>query len=397
MHVVAQRLGLLPCAATTLTVAGTNGKGSSATLASLIYRAAGYRVGLYTSPHLFRYNERIAIDGAEADDAALCAAFAAIEAARGDTPLTYFEFGTLAALWLFRASHVEVQVLEVGLGGRLDAVNIVDADCALLTNIGFDHLDWLGSDLESIGLEKAGVFRRARAAICAEAAPPASVERVARDIGADLQKLDRDYGFQQAADAASWRWEREGNSYAGLPLPGLRGRAQLRNAAGVLAAVENLQARLPVTEAALREALPQLRLRGRYERRGHAIFDVAHNAEATTVLAENLCADGLAGRVLLVLGMLADKPVEAVCRRLAPLVRAVFFASLPGPRGLTAEALKARAGAGGLDGIAAGEVADAWAQAWRAAGADDIVLVCGSFLTVAAAAKLEVPARAGNA
>ncbi|MDE0855560.1 MAG: Mur ligase family protein, partial [Nevskia sp.] len=169
---VARRLGLLPARAVTLTVAGTNGKGSSVTLAAGIYQAAGYRVGRFTSPHLLRYNERIAIDGVEASDDELCRAFAAIEQARAEIPLTYFEFGTLAALWLFQQAAVDVQVLEVGLGGRLDAVNIVDADCALITNIGLDHTDWLGPDRDSIGLEKAGIMRAGRPAVYAEAAAP---------------------------------------------------------------------------------------------------------------------------------------------------------------------------------------------------------------------------------
>ncbi|MDB5987968.1 MAG: bifunctional tetrahydrofolate synthase/dihydrofolate synthase, partial [Nevskia sp.] len=258
---------MLPASAVTLTVAGTNGKGSSVTLASAIYRAAGYRVGRYTSPHLLDYNERVAIDDVPVADLALCRAFAAIEQARAEIQLTYFEFGTLAALWLFREARVDVQVLEVGLGGRLDAVNIVDADCAVVTNIGLDHLDWLGHDYEQIGYEKAGIFRAARAAICVQAAPPVSVVRVAAEIGAPLAVLGRDFQFQPQADGRSWNWsDAHGKHYDALPLPGLEGRVQLDNAAGVLAAVEALQSRVPVMSDAIRRALPQLQLRGRYER-----------------------------------------------------------------------------------------------------------------------------------
>ena len=213
---VAQRLGLLPARATTLTVAGTNGKGSSVTLAAAIYQAAGYRTGRYTSPHLLRYNERVAIDGVEASDVALCRAFAAIEAARGDISLTYFEFGTLAALWLFREAGVEVQVLEVGLGGRLDSVNIVDADCALVTNIGLDHIDWLGSDRDSIGYEKAGIMRPGRPAVSVEDQPPRRLIEHAASIGAQLRRLGPDYDFARHADGR-WDWRGASERYAGLP------------------------------------------------------------------------------------------------------------------------------------------------------------------------------------
>jgi dihydrofolate synthase/folylpolyglutamate synthase len=387
---VAQRLELLPPAAITLMIAGTNGKGSSATLASDFYRAAGYLVGCYTSPHLLRYNERIAIDGVPVADAELCSAFAQIEQARGEIQLTYFEFGTLAALLLLRAAAVEIQVLEVGLGGRLDAVNIVDADCAIVTNIGLDHLDWLGSDVEQIGTEKAGIFRSHRPAVCVQRGPPASVLRTAAEIGAPLALLGRDYQASLNDDGRTWHWRHSrGMSYAQLPLPRLAGRAQLDNAAGVLAAVEALQSRLPVAEKAIHRALSELHLRGRYERIGRVIFDVAHNAEAAAVLAENLRADSDANHVLLVLGMLADKPVAAVCSLLKPRVEQAFFGSLPPPRGLTDQRLRELASQGGMNGIAAGSIEQAFEQAWRAAGAEDIVLVCGSFLSVAAIAQLE--------
>lgn len=383
---VAQRLGLLPARATTLTVAGTNGKGSSVTLAAAIYQAAGYRTGRYTSPHLLRYNERVAIDGVEASDEALCRAFAAIEQARGEISLTYFEFGTLAALWLFREAGVEVQVLEVGLGGRLDSVNIVDADCALITNIGLDHTDWLGADRDSIGYEKAGVMRSGRPAISVEDEPPRRLVEHAESLGAPLRRLGRDYAFERHADGR-WDWRGANGRYAGLPAPALEGEIQYRNAAGVLAAVEALQSLRPVAEAAIVAALPVLRLAGRFQHVGNTILDVAHNVESAAVLADNLRGEAAAGSTWLVLGMLSDKPVEGVCALLAPLVQGAVFGGLPPPRGLDAAALRDRARQGGLDGEVAGTVAEAYALARARAGSGDRIVVCGSFLTVAAVAE----------
>jgi len=389
---VAQRLGLLPAKATTLTVAGTNGKGSSVTLAAEIYRAAGYRTGRFTSPHLLRYNERIAIDGIEASDADLCRAFSAIEAARESVPLTYFEFGTLAALWLFREAAVEVQVLEVGLGGRLDAVNIVDADCALITNIGLDHTDWLGHDRDSIGFEKAGIMRTARAAICVDANPPPRLLQHAAAIGAPLALAGREFSWSLHADRR-WNWQDGDRRYTLLPPPALAGEAQYRNAAGVLAAVSALQPQRPVSEAAIRTALPALVLPGRYQRCGNTLLDVAHNVESAEVLGDNLRSDGLAGKTWLVLAMLADKPVEGVCAQLAPLVRGAVFAGLPPPRGLEAAALQRRAASVGLNGQVEDSVEQAYRTAQSLAGPDERILVCGSFLTVAAVANLLFRAR----
>lgn len=269
---VARALGLIPAQATTLTIAGTNGKGSSAVLAAEIYRAAGYRVGCYTSPHLLHYNERVVIEGHEAAGVDLCAAFRAVDAARNGAPLTYFEFGTLAALWLFRRAMVDVQVLEVGLGGRLDAVNIVDADCAVVTEIGLDHRDWLGPDRESIGREKAGVYRRGHPAICVDPDPPHSLLQVGQ--AADLRRIGYDFAFER--DANSWTWHGRSERYSGLPLPHIPGAIQLRNAAGVLAAVEALQPLRKVTRTALEAGLVHARIRGRIERHADLLLSLIH-------------------------------------------------------------------------------------------------------------------------
>ena len=380
---VAARMGLPASGVVTLTIGGTNGKGSSATLAALIYRQSGHRVGLYRSPHLLRYNERVVVDGVEASDAALCRAFAAIETARGEIALTYFEFGTLAALWLLREAGVQVQVLEVGLGGRLDAVNIVDADCAMVTNIGLDHEDWLGAGREAIGYEKGGIFRGGRPAVIVDPAPPQSLLEQARRLGATPHRLDVEFSYQ--ATGATWRWQSPAQVFEALPLPALRGVAQLRNAAGVIAAIEALQPRLPVAESAIRAALPLLRLRGRFENRGRWWFDVAHNTEAAAVLADNIAATFDQRAPLLVLGMLSDKPVENVARALAPKVASAIFVSLPPPRGLDAETLRHRAAAAGLAGPAIVDIGEALRAASAQAGADAPILVCGSFLTVALA------------
>lgn len=377
---VAARMGL-PSAIPALTVAGTNGKGSCTTLLGDIYRAAGMRVGVYTSPHLLRYNERIVIDGQTASDAALCTAFTAIEQARADVSLTYFEFGTLAALWLFRESGVQLQMLEVGLGGRLDAVNLVDAEGMLITAIGLDHQDWLGADRELIAREKAGILRCGKPAVYVDAMPTAAVGHCAQEQGVPLQQLGRDFIFQTVADA--WNWIGSDRSYKKLPMPGLAGVHQLRNAAGVLALVERLQPLWPVPESAIRTALSGLTLAGRFERQGRTFLDVAHNAEAVEVLCEQLRVLRLKD-LILVLGMLADKPVEKMTQALAPFVAESLLAGLPGVRGLKAAELQKRSAASLPDSRCFGTVAEAYAEARILAGSDRQILVCGSFLTVAA-------------
>ena len=388
VRAVAQRLGLLPAPMLTLTIGGTNGKGSSATLAALIYREAGYRVGCYTSPHLLRYNERIAIDGVPVSDADCVRAFAAIEAARAEIALTYFEFGTLAALWLFREARVDVQVLEVGLGGRLDAVNIVDADAALVTNIGLDHTDWLGNTRDQIGYEKAGIYRSGRPAVCADPQAPVGLLHQARSLGAQLLLKGEHYDTQISANGR-WYWRGPGAPRHDLPPPGLQGEAQYQNAAGVLALIGSVAERCPVPGAAIHRALPQLRLPGRFERRGAVILDVAHNAEAAAVLADNLRAAGLEKRIHLVLGMLSDKPVATVLEHLLPLANSLHVGGLPGPRGLSAGALLERGGAAlpaTMRATMHTDIPTAFASARAQAGEGEVVVVTGSFLTVAALA-----------
>ena len=382
---VAERLGLLSTPPLTLTVGGTNGKGSTTTLLSLIYREAGYRVGAYTSPHLFRYHERVAIQGQPVDDAALCRAFAAVEQGRDGEALTYFEFGTLAALWLFREARVEVQVLEVGLGGRLDAVNVLDTDAAIVTNIGLDHQEWLGSDRDQIGREKAGIFRRGRPAVLADREPPQGLLDACTELAPDLWRFDRkDYSYTTESDG--WYWCDRQQRSPQLPWPALQGQHQLDNAAGALALVQRLQQRLPVPWTAVQAALTALKLPGRMQWQGRFLLDVAHNAEAAQALVPVLQAKGQ--KAVWIAGVLGDKPIEAIAQALAPVVESVVTCDLSSPRAVSASVLCERFRAAGLRAQVGGDAPAALAVALRQAEADQPILVCGSFLTVAALAPL---------
>ncbi|HRI92844.1 MAG TPA: bifunctional tetrahydrofolate synthase/dihydrofolate synthase [Accumulibacter sp.] len=379
----------LPCPL--ITVAGTNGKGSTCAYLEAIYTFAGYRVGCYSSPHLLDYNERVRINGRAVDDALLCAAFAKVEEARKachGVALTYFEFGTLAALEVFAAQAVEVLILEVGLGGRLDAVNAYDADCALVTSIALDHTEWLGPTRESIGFEKAGIFRAGKPALCADPDPPASLIAQALAVGADLQLLGRDFGH--FGDAAQWTfWGRGGLRRGGLANPGLRGRCQLRNACAALAAVEGLKTRLPVSMSAVRRGLIELDLPGRFQvlpGRPTIVLDVAHNPQAVGELVDNLAGMGFFARTLAVVGMLADKDIAGSLAPLAGRIDRWLLADLGGPRGASAASLAEVVTAASLGGevecLSSPE--QAFARSAKLAGENDRIAVFGSFYTVAA-------------
>ena len=396
-----------------ITVGGTNGKGSTCAYLEKIYTAAGYRVGCYTSPHLIDYNERVRIDGESADDAALCAAFARVEAARcaaGDVALTYFEFGTLAAWETFAAARVDLIVLEVGLGGRLDAVNAWDADCSVVTGVALDHTDWLGSTREAIGFEKAGIFRPGRPAICADPLPPSTLLDHAAKIGADLYRIGEDFGFfpgetpvgAPPGTLSQWTWwlrrheataSTDGESIlrrGGLAPPALRGAHQLENAAATLTVVELLRDRLPVSMQAVRRGLIEVELPGRFQivpGRPTIILDVAHNPQAAQGLADSLGGMGFYRRTLAVVGMLADKDIEATLAPLAGKVDLWLCADLDGPRAAPASRLAGVVGGlGGTVECFAGSDAPAaaLARALSLAGEDDRIVGFGSFLTVAA-------------
>ena len=384
-----------------ITVAGTNGKGSTVAFIEAIYRAAGYRTGAYTSPHLLRYHERIRIAGQLPDDAALCAAFDRIDAARGAVSLTYFEWGTLAALDLFAAAGCEVLILEVGLGGRLDAVNAVDADVAIITSVDLDHQQFLGDTREAIGAEKAAIARPGRPLIVADPQPPASVPAYAEAIGAALWRYGADYAVRTGGDG--WSLQSTAGDTPGLPLPGLGGAVQLRNAASAVLSVRLLRERLPLATAAFATGVRQARISGRFERRGHRpewLLDVAHNPEAARNLATNLRAYPVAGRTLAVLAMLGDKDAAGVVAPLADSIDGWHLAGLAGPRGSTAEQLAARLRAAGVSKAIAchADVAAACRAAQDAAAGGTIgrVLVFGSFVTVEQAQRSGLLPAAGD-
>ena len=383
MRVVAQRMGLKRPARKVITVGGTNGKGSTVAFIEAIARAAGWRVGAYTSPHLLAYNERVRIDGRDAGDDDLVAGFEAVDAARGDTPLTYFEYGTLAALWLFEREALDLAVLEVGLGGRLDSVNLVDADVAVITTVDIDHVDYLGPDRDAIGFEKAGIARAWKPLVLGDDDPPASVLRHAYAIGASAVRARCDFFFEPLGDG-QWQWREVGKQYR-LPMPGLAAPSQLRNAATAIAALRALGKPLP--PQAIADGVAAAHAPGRlqrFERDGVAILvDVGHNPQAARELASWLHASPVAGRTLAVFAALADKDAVGVVAALAGEVDTWFLAGLEeaGRRGQAVDDFGAR-----LAGAARhASVGQALAAALAQAGQHDRVLVFGSFHTAAAA------------
>jgi dihydrofolate synthase/folylpolyglutamate synthase len=431
---VLARLELTHPGFTLITVAGTNGKGSSVAMLEAILLAAGYRVGSYTSPHLLQYNERIKLNGEAVDDVTLCAAFERIDQARlgeaggigfqsglqtglqaglqtqsqapsqhsapqetapQEISLSYFEFGTLAAIDILHRAGVDIAILEVGLGGRLDAVNILDADVALITALDVDHPDWLGADRETIAREKAGILRAGRPAVCADPSPPASLLQHAAELGTALSLIERDFSITQQGQ--QWEWQGADQVWRSLPLPALPGAFQLHNAAGVLAALAAVAGKYPVDQAAICQGLRSVRLPGRFQVLPGTpvrILDVAHNAQSAQALAENLRRLPRRGRIHMVFSMLADKDIAAVTTHLKPLVDCWYLAPLEVPRAAPLSQLQT---------ALQGEVVKifdsvflaynaAYNAAYKAADGvvdessenEDLIVVCGSFHTVAA-------------
>jgi len=373
--------------ATVISVAGTNGKGSCVAMIEAILQAAGHRTGCYTSPHLMRYNERIRIEGREVADNAIIHTFQRIDEARSGIPLTYFEFGTLAALDLFARRGLDVVILEVGLGGRLDAVNIVDADAALITSIDIDHTEWLGETREAVGREKAGILRAGRPAVYGGDEMPASIAARARAIGAPLYVAGRD--FRYVLEGKGWRWVGPKTARTGLPRPHLRGEVQFANASAALMALEALGEGLRVDDAAVRAGLAAVRLPGRFQvipGDVSVVLDVAHNPHAAHALAENLAHGPASGKTHAVIGMLADKQVTEVAKILSPQVDFWYPATLEGARGLSGEALASKLRDAGLAGVQppSASPAMAFSNARAAAVKGDRILVFGSFHTVGA-------------
>lgn len=396
VRAVAARLGLLRPARHVITVAGTNGKGSTVAFIGAIARAAGLKVGAYTSPHLLAYNERVWIDGGDASDAQLVAGFEAVEAARLDpaardgkpVPLTYFEYGTLCALWLFERAGLDLATLEVGLGGRLDATNLVDPDVAVVTTVDLDHQDYLGNDRETIGFEKAGIARAWKPLVLGDDDPPSSVLGHAYAIGASAVRIGCDFFFEPV-DAGHWRWHEVGYE-ALLPMPRLAAPAQLRNAAVAIAALRALDVVVP--ESALAEGVATAHLPGRlqsFARDGvEIVVDVAHNPQAARELAAWLRAAPATGRTHAVFAALSDKDVAAIVAAVGPSIDTWHLAGLAehGPRGNDVASFAQRlSGTGAGRGARHADVASALAAARAMAAAGDRILVFGSFHTVSSA------------
>ena len=392
---VAQRMGLrFDCPV--ITVAGTNGKGSSCAMLEAILGQAGYRTGVYTSPHLVHFEERCRIRGEMVQAAALLPHFARVEALRGETSLTYFEFTMLAIFSLLAESGLDVVILEVGVGGRLDSVNIIDTDCALITSIDIDHTELLGKDRESIGFEKAGIMRAGKPAVISDPVPPQSVLDRAAELGTDLWRLGHDFNF--SGDKQQWAWAGRGRRYAGLAYPALRGANQLVNAAGVLAALTALRDRLPVTAQAVRNGLGMVELPGRFQiisGQPTLVLDVAHNPHAVAALTENLDAMGFYPCTHAVFGAMADKDLAQMLARVGPLVDRWYFTDLPTSRAAKASDLLATWQATNTRRDASASVWADPAQALRAAvaAADpaDRIVVFGSFYTVGGVLKDGLP------
>jgi dihydrofolate synthase/folylpolyglutamate synthase len=380
---VAERLGLLAPKHHVITVAGTNGKGSTVAFLDALLRAAGRRTGRFTSPHLVRYNERICIDGVEADDASLIASFERIDAARAGTTLTFFEYNTLAALDLFARAPVDVAVLEVGLGGRLDATNIVDADVGVVCSIGLDHVDWLGDSLEQIGREKAGIFRAGRPAVLGSAQMPASVWKVIEDLGARPFAPGRQYQVRPRGEV--WDFECGELVLRDLPLPSLGGGHQVANAATALAALAAADFGVPLSQTRIARALRQASIPGRFQRvpgEVEWILDVAHNVPAAETLRDNLRRLPRARRTLAVCGILGDKDIRGIAATLGSDVDGWILATLEGPRAVSTAQLAEQLPAYASVLAQAGSVSEACRIARASARAGERVLVFGSFLAV---------------
>ncbi len=377
-----------------ITVGGTNGKGSTCAMLESMLMQGSYRVGLYTSPHILDFNERARIDGHSVSDAVFCDAFAAVEAVRGDISLTYFEFTTLAILKLFADAKLDAVILEVGLGGRLDAVNIIDPDVAIVTSVDLDHQQYLGDTREKIGFEKAGIFRPQRAAICSDPSPPQSLIEHANAIGADLWLFGRDFNY--SGDRQQWSYGGRAVRRHALAYPSLRGANQLLNASAALAALEVLRDRLPLGAQEIRAGLVLVELPGRFQvlpGRPAVILDVAHNPHAAATLAQNLDQMGFFPYTYAVFGAMSDKDVSGILSHLKDKIDHWYFCHLPLPRAASAESLaSALSDAGFVAGKDAGgersvqcfgTPAEAYAAARDRVGENDRIIVFGSFLTVA--------------
>ena len=367
-------------------VAGTNGKGSTCAMLEHIYHAAGYRVASYSSPHLLHYNERIRIACHEISDEDLIRAFQAVELARQEIKLTYFEFGTLAAIWHFCASNVDLAILEVGLGGRLDAVNAFEPSCTIVTSVDLDHMEFLGDTRELIGAEKAGIFRKNIAAICGDLSPPISLIQHAQNVGASLKLIQQDFQLERQQDC--WRYSSTQYTLDELPMPALVGDFQLHNASCVIAAIESLQSILPVSKGAICDGLLTVRLHGRYQylsSKPDVILDVAHNPHAAKSLAANLKSTVTQGKTIAVFAMLADKDIKGVIQAIAGEIDEWYVAGITHVRGADGLMIQQLVNAELPEAVIQlfDGVENAYDQACIDANENDRIIILGSFFTVA--------------
>jgi len=391
---VANRMGVAEPDYKTVVVAGTNGKSSIVTILESIFHHAGYRVGAYTSPHLLHYNERIRVLKNNVDDESLCEAFNKVDQARGDTSLSYFEFGTLAAMQIFNDVELDVAIYEVGLGGRLDAVNILDADVAIVSSIGIDHVQWLGSTRESIGFEKAGVFRANRPAICGDTNPPNSLIEYSEKLGTELLLINTDYSYSKH-NVETWSFKSEKVNWDGLPMPSLYGETQIGNAATALMALIQLDKSLPVTRESVNRGLSNIYLLGRFQNiQGpcEIILDVAHNLDSAKVLVYNLRELKPASKTIAVFAVLADKDVCGIIECVGELIDEWHISQLDTERTLEIENLQKQ-----LDNCchncvvySHSSIAEAYNTAKNTVDDSMRIVVFGSFLTVAEVLSLEV-------
>jgi len=389
---VSNSLALHPLRYPVISVAGTNGKGSCVRMLESILAHAGYRVGSYTSPHLHTFNETIRISQQPVSDDELMQAFQRVDDARGEIALTWFEFRTLAAAHLFGEANVDLAVMEVGLGGRLDAVNLFDAEVAVITSIGVDHSEWLGNSRDEIAWEKAGICRAGRAAVCGDTDPPPGLADAVEEIGAQLYMAGENFRFDVSSNG--WRWMGPTGGFSWLPLPGIPGARQLDNASTALMALDLIKAQFPVDPKAIADGLAACRLPGRLETLAGeptTIIDVAHNPDAAKALAEALEARPAAARTRAVFAMYADKDIRGVARPLRRSVDAWYAASLPPPRGATGEAVASALARAGIDSPVwiFDSVASAIAAARRESRSGDRIVVFGSFETIRRVIELE--------
>jgi dihydrofolate synthase/folylpolyglutamate synthase len=384
---VFQKLNSMKIKPATITVAGTNGKGSCVAFLEAIYKAQGYKVGSYTSPHILSYNERIKIDGVPVIDEVICQAFERIDAARAEVSLSYFEFGTLAAIDIFARSELDIQLLEVGLGGRLDAVNIIDPDVAIVTSIDIDHVDWLGETREAIGWEKAGIFRKDIPAVIGDLEPPQSLLERAKEKQVLVYCINKEFGYKKSP--SNWDWFANKQSYKDLPYPILKGEHQFRNASAVILAITQLQNILPVTENAIHNGLKNAQLIGRFQLCMEmddvpVLLDVGHNPQAVRTLVEHLNENFADKKIHAVFAMMKDKDINAVIELIKDKISDWFIAPLANPRAATEEMMQACFEKQGVKQVTMGfeSFIEAFAAAKQNVRQDDLILIFGSFFLV---------------